>query len=324
MTFQPANWSIDGNPRNGNDERVMLYHATEGNQGVLGPLDLIVSATGPNSQGVSIGPGSCVVLGGEFAFQGSYHGYNVGADLSLATFTATGASPRSDMVIAEAQDPTWSGSPWGVSASGPCVVPAILSGVSSTATQPTPGISAIPLARVDIPAFTSIITPSMITDLRAVSNPNRFRSVLDLQAFWSSPSVSPVSATVVQWPLNATWQINVPSWATFAIMHWAIFGAQANTGSNPATCMFYPVIGSSVTSPVVAFGAADADAPAGVSNSSRLSFGGADMEAIPASIRGTTQTLQFAAFGAAGGTLTMDTHSGLLIDYEFLGLASLA
>jgi hypothetical protein len=184
MTFTTYAWSVDGNTRIGADERMMVQHAIDGNQGVLNPLDCQVQATGPPSQGVLITPGSAMVLGQEITQQGMYHAYNVGNDLSLATLAPTGGTIRSDMIVLQAQDPTWSGSPWGGPAAGPIIVPAIISGVAGNATAPPGGISALALARVDLPVSTSIITQGMITDLRMVSNPNRQRGFQTMQGFW--------------------------------------------------------------------------------------------------------------------------------------------
>lgn len=322
MTFQASAWSVDGNPRNGMFERGMLQQAVESQQGILGPLDLIVQATTPNSQGVQILPGQCVITGLETSFQGTYYAQNQGNDTSLSSFTPTGGTTRSDMVVAQAQDPTWTGSPWGNAASGPIVVPAIISNVSSSATTPPGGISAIPLARIDWPANTSIITQGMITDLRQVANLQRFRQMQSLQGIWSTASASPTSATVVDWPANALWTINIPSWATFMMASWTLFNLLQNTGFGAVTCSFYPVIGSSPSSPIVAWPSSLANSNA--ANQSRLAVGGNGQIAIPASIRGTTQTLQFAASGSnTGGTAAMDASSALIIDYEFLGLPSL-
>ena len=47
--------------------------------------------------------------------------------------------------------------------------------MSSSATTPPAGITAIPLARVDVPAGTSNITQAMITDLRYLLNARRDR-----------------------------------------------------------------------------------------------------------------------------------------------------
>src|SRR4051794_40333615 len=54
----------------------------------------------------------------------------------------------------------------------------IISGVSSTATTIPDSRTAIPLARIDIPASTSIITSAMITDLRFIANARRDRQLL--------------------------------------------------------------------------------------------------------------------------------------------------
>lgn len=325
MTFQTACYAVDGNAENGNFLRLMLMSGTQGSQGVVGHLDCIVKQTTVASSGLIITSGAVVVLGQETAFQGSYFGYNVGNDTTL-TIAPTGGTGRSDMVVVRAEDPTWSGSPWGGPASGQILFPRVISGVSGSATTAPAGISAIPLARIDIPASTTAITQAMITDLRQVSNPQR---TLALNAV-NGPSVATnwtlSGSTAINWPTGATWQVQIPLWATNMVVSWSanelLYG---NDGDNIARGWLWAVIGSNVNAPVVSTRQSLVSMNAST-GPWRHTIGGGDSISIPASIRGTTQTIQIAQIADPSHTSHMkyDEGSGVTILTEFQQLAAAA
>lgn len=324
MTFQVPAYAVDGNSEPGNFLRLMLQSATIGSQGVVGPLDCQVTQTGVASAGIIITPGACVVLGQETTFQGSYYGYNVGNDTTLS-ISSTAGSIRSDLIVVRAEDPTWAGSPWGNPASGQILFPRVISGVSGSTVVAPGGISAIALARIDIPVSTSIITNAMIHDVRQVANPQR---IFDMQAVTGpgSPSAWSTGTTNVQFPTGATWSIQIPVWATSMVCMWqASELLYQNLGNGVARGWIWPVIGSSITAPTVQFPLSLVSM-----NSStgpwRHTIGGGGKVAIPASMRGTTQTLQFAqkADGTNTGKMAFDEGSGVQIAYEFQQLAAAA
>jgi hypothetical protein len=290
MTFQSAVWAVDGNMVDAAYARMMLSAATMGAQGVVGHLDCQVQATTPTpTAGIVITPGQVVVSGAEAPYQGSYHGWNVGNDTTL-TIAATAGSPRSDMVVVRAEDPTWSGSPWGNPASGQILFPRVISGVAAGSTVPPAGQSCIPLARIDVPASTSAITQAMINDVRQVSIPQT-QTVQMAAAGPASATNWNTSGSTIQWPPGATWAVPIPSWATRMIILWLV--NEILWVSGWARSNIWPVIGSSVTAPTVSFpqtliSIQSAQGPW------RHTTGGGGSVAIPASIRGTTQTFQFA------------------------------
>jgi hypothetical protein len=322
LTFQTPAWLIDGGASlNGQFARMMLAAASSQQQGVIGPLDCIVSQTTPSaSAGVLISAGSVIVFGQEVTQQGSYFGENTGVDSSL-TIAATGGSIRSDMIVVRAEDPTFSGSPWAGPPSGQILFARVISGVSAGATQPPGGISAIPLARIDIPVSTSIITNAMIHDIRSVALAQQVSSVLSV-AGPGSPSNSGSTSTAVQWPTGATWSVFIPSWATVMTAQWTIAEVLWN-GTNAVRGFIYPVIGASVTAPTVSFTQMLISDLATEANSRHTYIGGGTVN-IPASIRGTTQTVQIAqkTDGTAIGTLAFNEGSFVTLDYTFQGLAA--
>lgn len=323
MTFQTAAYAVDGNSENGNFLRLMLQSATLGSQGIIGPTDLLVTQTGTPSSGIIINGGACVVLGQETTFQGSYYGYNVGSDTSL-TIAATGGTIRSDMVVIRAEDPTWSGSPWGNPASGQILFPRVISNVGAGATVPPGGQSAIPLCRIDIPVSTSAITNAMIHDLRQVCNPQR---VLQMGAAGGPGSAQAwtVGTSGVIWPTTATFSIAIPSWATTMQFQWEMNDLLWNSGVGTqwARGFINPFFGTNVAAPNLSMPSTLVSIPL-ASGPYRHSITGAFGIAIPATLRGTTQTLNFKQVtdGTQTGTLSADEGSSYAIMYEFQQLAS--
>jgi hypothetical protein len=319
VTFQSAAYAVDGNSESGNFLRLMLQSATQGNQGVIGPLDCLVTQTGAPSAGIIINPGAVVVLGAETPFQGSYYGYNVGNDTSL-TIAATGGTIRSDMIVVRAEDPTWAGSPWGNPASGQILFPRVISGVSGSAVNPPGGISAIPLARIDIPVSTSAITNAMIHDLRYVANPTRQMQMLAASGP-GSPQNWTVGTTGVAWPAVANFQVPIPTWATSMVMHWIFNDVLWVSGW--ARGFVNPVFGSSVTAPNLSMPTVLNSVPS-ATGQWRHSIGGAFSINIGPSLRGTTQTLQFKQVtdGTQVGIMTADEALSVSVMYEFQQLAA--
>jgi len=319
MTFQSAVWAVDGNTVSGALARLMQQGMSLGAQGVVGHLDCLVQATTPTpTAGIVITPGMVVVLGQETTYQGSYFGWNVGNDTTLS-IAATGGSARADMIVARAEDPTWSGSPWGNPAAGQIVFPRVISGVGATATTPPAGISAIPLARINMPSSTSVVQQAYITDLRQVAVPQTFTFQVNTPGPGSGVNWT-TGATTVAWPPGASWQVAVPSWATYLVLSWAVHQAQWVSGW--ARGNVWPVIGASVTAPTVSFPQALCSINAGAY---RVTIGGGATQAIPASIRGTTQTLQFAqAKAGQNGVMQFDEGSSVTVIGTFQQQAVLA
>jgi hypothetical protein len=323
VTFQSAAYAVDGNTESGNFLRLMLQSASQGAQGIINPTDLLVTQTGTPSAGILIAGGACIVFGAETAFQGSYFGYNVGNDASL-TIAATGGSVRSDMIVVRAEDPTWSGSPWGNPAAGQILFPRVISGVSSSAVNPPGGISAIPLARIDIPVSTSTITNAMIHDLRYVANPQHFTQILYAGGPGSAQAWT-VGTTGVAWPAVANWSVAIPTWATLMVLKWDISDVLWNSGVGTqwARGFLNPVFGASVTSPNLSFPQTLVSIPL-ATGPYRHTISGAASVSIPPSLRGTTQTLQFKQVtdGTQTGTLSVDEGSQCSLIYEFQQQAS--
>lgn len=95
----------------------------------------------------------------------------------MVAIAATGsAGGRSDLIVAQVEDPNMAGEPWQTPtnpAVGPYIFTRVIPNVPAGTTSLRPlgysGRSAIVLARVDLPASTGTVTASMITDLRELA-----------------------------------------------------------------------------------------------------------------------------------------------------------
>lgn len=318
MTWDSVPWAVGGGAVISAEAfRLVAYVAFRGNEGILSPSDLAVTALSTPGASVNVAPGACSILcraSGE-TYQAYAGRLPVQDTVSIA---ATGASARSDMIVARIEDPWLAGEPWADPTDptvGPYVFTRVISGVASTATTVTElglGYSAIPLARIDIPASTGTITQSMITDLRQVANPRRDAELIT----YNPPVVASVTASsFTDW--IASWPMAIPSWAVRVFVSASIGGVRLDRSSTTvngnSTGQIRAMLGTAATQ-----GAAyDLDVvPTAVT--SRFTLGVADRINIPSAMRGTTQTLKLQALQSAGNKpIYVDTGSFLSISLEF-------
>lgn len=215
MALKPVPIAVTGASHDAQQFRMMVRDLARGNQGITEGHHLKVSALAVNGAGVQISDGSAVIAGVASPVQGHYSAYNIGVDTSV-TIAATGGTIRSDMVILRVEDPEYEGTR--DPAVDPIVFFEVVSNVSSSATTVPSGYSAIPLARIDIPASTATITDAMIVDLRKVANPRRERILYPYYYPTGSPLVE-ISGTSETWkthPNLTMATIAVPAWAASA------------------------------------------------------------------------------------------------------------
>lgn len=173
MTFSAVPWVVGGGAVVNEDvARMIPYFLFNKTEGVLGATDLEVKSLATPGGSVRVSPGGAVIIGrGAGQFYEAYMVKNPD-DHTVPIAPNNSASSRSDLLIAVVKDPYIAGSPWNIPAdraNGPYVEPMIISGVPSTLrTVRSLGnnYSAIDLARIDVPAFTSTITQGMIVPLR--------------------------------------------------------------------------------------------------------------------------------------------------------------
>jgi len=192
--------------------RMMIKDLARDNQGVTTGSDLKVSALSTPGAGVQVGDGSAVIAGKVSPVQGYYNAYNIGSD--TVDVAATGGTGRSDMLVLRVEDPEYEGTR--DPAADPIVFFEVIPNVSSSATAAPAGYTAIPLARIDIPASTATITSSMLTDLRQVANPRRERI---LTPYYFPGPLTEISGTTTTWrthPNVTMANLAIPAWAASA------------------------------------------------------------------------------------------------------------
>lgn len=219
MGFDPTPWFVGGGAHHSPAvARLLAYAGTSGQEGVVGPADFKVSPLGSPGASVTLAAGAAVILNRSAG--GQQQSYVMRAPTSTSVgVAATGASPRSDLVVLRVEDPEFS--PWQVPTdpvAAQYVFPRIIQGVPANTTDAGSlnlGYSALAVARLDIPANTSAITSGMIKDVRRLTQPGSRREVL---AGKSSIENQDQTASTYQIFPSYGPTVSVPRWATHAIV----------------------------------------------------------------------------------------------------------
>jgi hypothetical protein len=229
--------------------RTANHIATQGQQGVLGALDLRVLELATPGGAVRLSPGGLALL--NTASGGDYETYvdKSGADIELPINPTGTAGGRNDLVIVRVEDPYVSGT--GGPAGGwptptdPAVGPYIFGRViENVGTNPDgtaiTDVSQAPTyanwtatthARLEIPASTGTITQGMITDLRSIADlsgqrvddgtqaTSLYTQVKTSTGTWTgtAPGPDPLLSTdtaFIDWPAAANFTLPIPQWAT--------------------------------------------------------------------------------------------------------------
>src|SRR5688572_22656089 len=171
-------WAVGGGADNAIEHARMIPWAIfQGSEGVLGNTDLEVKALTTPGTSVTVSPGGYVVVArGLGQTYESYMG-KFGSAVTVPVAANNTGSTRSDLLMLRIEDPHVAGEPWGMPGNvntGPYREFYIQQAVASTTRsvrQLGNTWSAIPLARIDIPANTSTITNAMIVPLRTKCAP---------------------------------------------------------------------------------------------------------------------------------------------------------
>ncbi|MGA5135223.1 hypothetical protein ACPCTO_36150 [Streptomyces olivoreticuli] len=228
MAWDSVPWFTEGGAEHSSEiARVLAYAAFSGAQGIIGGGDLRVRALDTPAPAVQVMPGAAAIL--NRARGSTYQAY--AARLPAADevpIAGTGASARSDLIVARVENPYSYGETWPQpkdKANGPYVFTRVISGVPRSTTdvrQVRPGDSAITLARIDIPPQTSAITGSMVKSLREMANPRRRRVVRSLQGVWDEAKMDEVGnihyPAFEMFPDGANWDLEIPEWASSMTM----------------------------------------------------------------------------------------------------------
>ncbi|TQE33071.1 hypothetical protein [Streptomyces ipomoeae] len=284
--------------------RMMVRDLARGAQGVTEGDDLKVSQLATPGAGVRVRDGSAVIRGATWG-QGSYTQYNVGD--ATVPIAPTGATARSDLVCLRVEDPEYEGTR--DPETDQIGYFHVVSNVAATATTVPAGMTAVPLARLDLPANTSVITDSMIKDVRQIANPRRDRRLYT--AFPAALSTIGYSDNKFHvWPATARWNVPVPSWATNAKVVVTVAGLR-QSASNVFAKM-QTVLGTDLGQDTII----DDNQGKAVRRTTAIV---ADNITISASMRGTTQPLylQTYMYKSETGDLSVDAGTSLIADVEF-------
>ncbi|MFC9497648.1 hypothetical protein [Streptomyces sp. NPDC056982] len=225
MALETTPIAVTGGEHTAQQFRMMIRDLAQNNQGITSGDHLKVSALSTPGAGVQIGDGSATITGKVSSVQGAYNVYNIGSDTK--SISATGGTGRSDMLILRVMDPEYEGS----RDPSDCAFFDIVSNVSSSATTVPSGYSAIPLARIDIPASTATITNAMIKDLRQVTNPRKDRTLYPYYAADPLVEISGTSETWLTFPNLTMANIAIPSWAAMAKIVFTVSSLRLATGN---------------------------------------------------------------------------------------------
>lgn len=180
--FDPVAWSVDGGRHNGELYRVLAYAATAGAEGIVSAPDCKVHQLSTPGGQVAVDAGALLIRNRSANVRNQTYAANGRTETRL-DIRPTGAESRSDLIIVRIEDPQyapWSAVPAGEAPTFQYVRPIVIEGVSANTINfwsLNLGYSGYALARVDIPANTTVITDAMVKDLRALAQPRRHRVV---------------------------------------------------------------------------------------------------------------------------------------------------
>lgn len=302
MTFENTAWAIDGALLGSSLARRAEYAAVSGAQGIVQKPDLKVRQLAVPGVGILIDPGVGLVNND---YQDVPNETYVVSNPSSHTIPAiempaASGSPKSYIVAVVIGDPdfTQTGHPWMGSDDPPVgeeetfqyVRPTIIE-VSAGATTLDVAYPALPLARIDVPASTTTIIDSYITDLRKLARPRQ-----EQQIFVGNPWMNGAPQYIPSGSAYADWgaaqyapSVKVPSWATRAIVVTSINGVGLADSSVNITGGLRTQLGS-VTGYATAF-----DLPTGRTGAQRENFQTAGTYNV-AAVAGTTQALRVEGF----------------------------
>lgn len=310
-------WMIGGGVKHSlSIARLLSYAAFNGVEGIVGSKDLQVTQLASPGAGVRVWPGACSIKNRQN--NAVYEAYAARLPYEdQVDIASTGGAARSDMIVARIEDPFVPGSPWTAptqaaidNGTAEFVRTAVISGVAANATAVPPelGYSAIPLARIDLPAGTSAVTQDMITDLRRMTTSRNEK----VEKVIYPAAARTLSSTVYgNWPSDANQTVEVPPWATHvqgkAILGGVVYGPGASAGY------------AHLLLDTVALGGAtffDFPDPATASDRATVLVAGAKTP-VPTALRGTSVTAQIEARRYSGSNLIAGTGTGISFELTF-------
>lgn len=281
-------WMINGARHPAEVGRRMAWAATKGEAGVIQPTDCRVRALVTPGAFVVVNPGGIVVANSYSGGTGQSYMIHIGTTINVP-IAATGASARTDYIIARIADPQYAGAVPADPENGPYWWIEAVQSISGL-TYPFEL-----LASVTIPANTATITGGMITDRRRIAMERTAFTDLDHPMYAKNADTLTSTGDYPDggetWPLSAEtdWgAIDIPSWATYAKIRldwsgvkspagdvwgwlWVQLAPTVNPDNRKTQGTFYDTTGNTTTQ--------------------RIHLMVADTIYIPAALRGTAQKI---------------------------------
>jgi len=177
MTVRAVPSFIQGSAHPAEETRVMLgslLHTMTGSfaggvgsvdpgHGVLLRDDLVVSALGTPNMSVNVAVGNCWIRGTQSAMQGCYHMFN-DAILNVVISTSDATNPRTDLIVAQIRDATYSG------ADRDARIVVVTGTPAAVPTVPTVPANSLVLAQIAVAAASTTVVGGNITDKRTLAN----------------------------------------------------------------------------------------------------------------------------------------------------------
>lgn len=243
MTWQGVPWAIGahagGQPETPAEAaRTVAYLiGGTGSEGIAGPPDCAVLPREVPGTGVRIQPGVLVLLN-RFP-GGSAQAYVLRQpEMEDVPMTATSSGgARTDLIAVLVEDPQYAGQPAPLDAAdGPYVRTVVYEGVSSTIrrlSEVAPNQTGYALARVTRPSSTGTVQTSHITDLRKL--PRAKQSTLKRQVdVGDKETWDEVGGSWEKFPQAASWNVDIPNWATVAQLELRVSGAKVTNDGTDA------------------------------------------------------------------------------------------
>lgn len=322
--FDPVAWSIDGGRHPADLLRLVSYADSGGAEGIVSSTDCKVhQLTTPGSQ-VVIDAGALLIRNRSANVTNQTYVAN-GRLPSTLDVTPTGAGAgRSDLVVVRVEDPQYA--PWAKPAAADAptyqyVKPFIIQNVpasTTSAVQLNLGYSAVALARLDIPASTSVITNAMVKELRKVARPRRQREV----RIWSPTATEELREAGGRTLFPSMRQlVGCPEWATElkAVVH--VGGLKLVGDSTGVMRVEYGWNGVDPYLYTQDTGIDHRDSSAGQVDRMSIPIG-SEMK-IPATFRGKDHYVRIGSDVNAGATgyWVADVWTTVVVDLEFVEVA---
>ncbi len=224
MTLIQPPMMVRGGNHSARAMRLMIRDLARGRQGIAEAGDLKVRPLQTPGPGVRVGDGSALIHGVR-PWQGAYTQSNIGD--ALVDVPPTGPFARTDLLILRVEDPEYEGER--DPRRDDIGYFHLVQGVDQDTTA-LREMTAIPLARITLPRNTAAVTADMITDLRRVANPRTERTLRTVHPR-DTEKVPARHGQWANWPREATWDVDIPAWATKATLVITLSGLRAEAGS---------------------------------------------------------------------------------------------